>query len=361
MPGVVTHSRVIHESIELLKGRKKKSFLLRSLLALFNSKEFLRAAMFGALGPNIFDFYRYRKSSSPFGSDISFFLHDGGSHALLQAMIEEVLSYRDKNNEWAAFQRAYLYGFISHIMGDAFYHPFIFYFSGFPDSGAKEEQRLYREQNLLFQYNIDNYYLYYAEPRTDFSLDDMLPVSGGRSSLLNQSIKSLIINSVKKSYPEFINHLKIPVINRKSADITPEKYNALDVIPHVIKAVYTLKFTGNRKLKDILRDLRKYPFLFSDYLVCYPEKRFINRHVLNLHAERWQYPVERPGVFYDSVDSLMKNCCEKTVSLWEKIEAGLYGAADLSVLGDLDINAYTGGVKAGYFEMKNKSPVRIRY
>jgi hypothetical protein len=359
MPGIVTHSKIFKDSVALLGSRKKKSYLLRPLAALLRSPENFTAGLFGSLGPNIFDYCPSSRKKAPFGSDLSFALHNGGSHAFIESMTHQVLSWDDRNTPWAALQRAYLYGFISHVVADAVFHPFVFYFSGFPDSPSDSERRLYREQNLLFQYNMDNYYLYLAEDRAVFSLDEMLPlVARGRMRRLNPVIANFILECLADGNPGARESLALPLAG--SPGRGRPALSMLDLAPFCIRAVYRLKMTRSPRVLSLARDLRRRRLLYSDHLVCYPEKKSINRHVLNLHSERWQYPAERPGVLYDSVDSLARTSCEKTVALWEKIEAGLFGGADLSALQELRVNAYTGVSGAGYFSMINKSPVRLR-
>ena len=163
MPGIVTHSRVFNDSLQLLDRKEKRTFLLNSIKALFSDPVHRTAALFGSIGPNIFDYLPFRSRNGTYGNDISFFLHNGGSGPLIQRMTEKIFYYADKNNEWAAAQRAYLYGFISHIITDACFHPFIFYFSGFPSSYTIKEIRFFRLQNLLFQYNLDHYFQFHDD------------------------------------------------------------------------------------------------------------------------------------------------------------------------------------------------------
>ncbi len=362
MPGIVTHSKVLKDSIALLSKRKKKSYLHRSIQALFNSDEYLTAGLFGSIGPNIFDYLPLKKFSAPFGSDISFYLHNGGSAAMSGSMIDRVFSYPDKNNEWAAFQRAYLYGFISHVVADSIFHPFVFFFSGFPDSDLRRERILYRERNLLFQYNIDNYFRFHDEERTPFSLEGMLPVDRRRirPRRINQPVKALIMESLLDCRPEFVKSLAVRLPFVRSGENDLGDYNILDAAPWCVRAAYRLKFTMSERVRSIVGEIRRRDRFFSDFFVLYPERKKLNRDALNFHGERWQYPAGRPGSLYDSVEALMRACCEKTVDAWERLEAGLYGDIGRAAAKDLDVNAYTGEARAGYGDMRHKNPLRLR-
>ena len=88
MPGIVTHNRILKESILNLSKREKKSYLLKSIETLFNTPRHLTAGLFGSLGPNIFDYIPARNKHNYYGNDISFFIHNGGADKLLHAMIK---------------------------------------------------------------------------------------------------------------------------------------------------------------------------------------------------------------------------------------------------------------------------------
>ena len=134
MPGLITHFKVLTESVKHLSNRKKKTFLLKSIKSLLSTEEHWKAALFGSMGPNIFDYSLKRNKRSHYGNDISFFLHDGGSTNIITWMLNRISEYEDFNNEWASVQRAYIYGYISHIISDSYLNPYIFYWSGFPDT-----------------------------------------------------------------------------------------------------------------------------------------------------------------------------------------------------------------------------------
>ena len=361
MPGIVTHSRVLKESILHLSKRDKKSYLLRSIESLFNTAHNFTAGLFGAIGPNIFDYIPKRNKDNYYGNEISFFFHNGGAGKFIQAMVEKLYAYQDKNTEWASIQRAYIYGFISHIITDSVFHPFIFYYSGFPNAYTQKEVYFYREQNLLFQYNLDNFIQYHAEKANEFSfnLDEMLPVKKKHMmSGLDDAIKTCILDSVKQAYPEIYQKLMLLRL-KKSVSEFPYALSYLDIMPYLIRTAYKLKRSNHRRLANLFIDLRRKNILYSDFIVTYPLNRRFNKNTLNLHRERWEHPTGKSGLHYESIYNLLMISCEKTVEVWEKIESSLYGKINMKVLDDLHVNAYTGDPKLTYHDMKIKRPIRL--
>ena len=265
MPGIITHNKIFKDSIKLLSTRKKKSYLLKSISSLFNSEEFITAGLFGSIGPNIFDYIPKRNKNNYYGNEISFFLHNGGVDSLIKEFIEKIYSLPDKNNEWSAIQRAYLYGFISHMVSDSIIHPFVFYFSGFPETYDKKRIYYYRKQNLLFQYNIDNYYQYHDEnsKQLDFSLQKMLPVKKkNKFDRINPSIKSFILSSFHKAHPDIFK--KIIFYTGKNEDnYYTNSLSYLDLIPYFMKMSYKVKRVDNKKIKKYINNFnRKNIFFF---------------------------------------------------------------------------------------------------
>ncbi|OHD65083.1 MAG: hypothetical protein A2176_02370 [Spirochaetes bacterium RBG_13_51_14] len=361
MPGIVTHSRILKESILYLSKKDKKTYLLRSVSALFQTPAHLTAGLFGAIGPNIFDYVPARNRHNYCGSEISFFLHNGGIDKLLQSMIKKIYSYQDKNTEWAAMQRAYLYGLISHIIADSFFHPFVFYYSGFPNAYTKKEIYHFREQNLIFQYYIDNYFQYHEERSTNFNfnINEMLPLKKTHLlSRLDVSIRSLILDSIREAYPDMFR--KIILVKLKNTDMEHlAAVSYLDVIPYFIKLAYWIKRNNSRRLAGFFSSLRRNNILYSDFIIRYPMNKKFNKDILNLHRERWENPAGKPGLHYESVTNLLTSACEKTVEFWEKIESCLYSKENQQIMNDIVINAYTGDSKLTYHDMKIKRPTRL--
>jgi hypothetical protein len=133
----------------------------------------------------------------------------------------------------------------------------------------------------------------------------------------------------------------------------------LDIMPYLIRIAYKLKRGSNRRLANFFIDLRRKNILYSDFIVNYPLNRRFNKNTLNLHRERWENPVGKPGLHYESIYNLLMISCEKTVEVWEKIESSLYGKINMNVLDDLHVNAYTGDPKLTYHDMKIKRPIRL--
>ena len=363
MPGIVTHSRILKESIQLLSQKEKKSYLLNSIAALFNSPENIKAGLFGAIGPNIFDYIPGRNRHTYYGSDISFFIHNGGSYKLLQAMIGKLYAYEDKNNEWASIQRAYLYGFISHIIADSIFHPFVFYFSGFPNTYTKKEIRFYREQNLLFQYHIDNFLQYHSENSKSFpfSIEEMLPVIKKKAIYhLNAPVKAFILETIKQVYPEIYDKIIFPVARKVFRNYLHPP-GSLDVVPYCILMTYRLKRSASRRLAEALLGLRRSNLFYSDFIIRYPMSRKYNKNILNLHREQWENPAGKAGLHYESVYNLVALSCEKIVEVWEAIESSLYGEKKLKLPDSINTNAYTGDAHLSYHDMKKKRPIRLSY
>lgn len=359
MPGIITHKRIFFDSLKLLAKRKNRSYLLQSINALFTNSQQLKAALFGILGPNIFDYIPMITGKKTYGHPISFAMHNGQTPDLLRVMIEQIYSYEDKNNEWSATQRAYLYGFISHLIADEILHPYIFYRSGFPDS--VQEVNHFREQNLLFQYNIDNYFLYLADDKDDlaFDISAMIPFSPLKRRHLNPAVKEFILSSLHKAYPEIYNKIIWRDIKEDSPNFT-STFGWLDVLPYLIIKTQNLKQNYNERVRKIMGDLNHRKFFYSDFIVQYQWPKKTNIHHLNFHREDWLNPAGSSAIRYESVTQLCKLACEKTVSLWEQIEKSLYTANPEEIAGLKNINAYTGCADEDYFAMKRKSPVRLR-
>jgi hypothetical protein len=276
-------------------------------------------------------------------------------------MIRTIYLYRDKNNEWASTQRAYLYGLISHLITDAYFHPFVFYFSGFPSTYNRKEIRFYRIQNLLFQYHLDNYFQYHDDKIGDFSfnIEEMLPLSrAGKKTGLYPAIKDFILNALIETYPDIYKKIMICDCSKVNTSLT-SRISYLDLIPLLVRIAYTIKRSGNRRLANMCRSMVRNGTIYSDYFVCYPKNRRYNKNILNLHRQRWENPAGKIGLHYESVQNLLSQSCEKTVELWEKIEESLYGRENHVIFEDLNLNAYTGSSDHAFDDMKLKEPIRL--
>lgn len=362
MPGIITHNRNLIEAINYLHKKRKIYPSTRSVCSLLQSADFRKAALFGSIGPNIFDYFPIRKNSL-FGSELSYIIHNDASHTLVSAMLKRLFMLTDHNNEWASTQRAFLYGFISHIISDSVFHPFVFYWSGFPTIYKKDEVHHYREQNLLFEYNMDIYFLYYYDNGNfAFSLENMLPAyKKGWFPRMDKAVKDYLLGSITDCYPEIISKI-IYKRGKKGDSYLTKSFGYIDLVPYFIRFAYFLKNSRNRYFIKFVEAIKRKKIYFSDLLVRYPEPRKMNKHVLNLHRERWSYPAGSPGLHYESVDDLMRISRDMTIGIWESIESMLYNdSRDLQKILSSFNNMLTGEENKNYHDMKHMNPKRLRF
>jgi hypothetical protein len=367
MPGIVTHNRVFAEAVNLLSKEKQKSTHSKSIEALFKSDPFRRAGLFGAIGPNIFDYIPVFKNNYICGSKISYELHSAQSSKILKSMLEKILSYQDYNNEWASLQKAYLYGFISHMISDAVFHPYVYYWAGFTNSARKKDQLYSREQFLLFEYNMDLFFsqpyeINSAEKTYNFNLNDMLPAGEKVLRRTEHAIKMLLLDSLKET--------KIDIYNKSSfnnnSDSNKNKLNRsvlIDLIPVFISLSYKIKRSRNPRLLKIMNYIKRKNLFYSDFFINYPYPARINTHILNLHKERWFHPTGAAGLHYESVRDLLTIAAMNTANIWKKIEEIQYnGKKNITDLEkELQINAITGIYDKNFTSMQMQNPVRPRY
>lgn len=361
MPGYYTHQRIFIDAYTHLTEKKRKSPATASAAALLGSKEFFHAALFGLIGPNLFDFIPRRNRRIVMGHELSFILHNGRSFDQVHAMLDHLYEYRDKNSYWAAMQRACFLGYSAHLVADTVFHPFIYYWSGFPDTLSRREMYSYREQNLLFTYNIDNYYLHRDERREDLitSPEKILPLyHKGRRRGLHPSLKDFIIRSIQDSMPEYTG-----MIARTGRIAEQERFDSvfswLDFLPFFWKRAMKLQRRHEGKIASLLKEVRMRKLFYSDFIIQYPHPRFFNGDALNFHRDRWNYPAGRPGYLYESVEDLRRQAVEFTVDVWEKVETSLFDSTKREYPQYLQNNCYTGVRDQGYRDMHLKSPLRI--
>ena len=145
-----------------VKSDKNPGRGTRSLEILFATPLFARAGYFGCLGPDVIDYLPLMKKKSFFGTALNKDLHSARLAESLRMMLTRVLHASDPVNEWSAAQRAFVYGYVSHIVTDAVFHPFIYYWAGFPDTDIDKEVMLFR-----------NNFCYLNIPSTHISLTFM--------------------------------------------------------------------------------------------------------------------------------------------------------------------------------------------
>lgn len=361
MPGIYTHNYIFRKCVENIQKNKNRSYLTRSIETLFAIPDHFKAGLFGAIGPDIFDYMQYFHNSGNYCNEISFTLHDKSCSPFLRRMTEIVTGYKDSRNEWSSVQRAYLFGYISHIISDSILHPYIFYSSGFPDRMERNEIKFYRKKNLLFEYNIDNYFLYKDESgKIINSIEEMLPVSKvKRRTCIWPSIKYIILESLRReNEPLFTKYFNDIKKDRIDGDLGPVK--KFDSIPKNISLCYRLKKTDNPRLINIIDRLSESPYISSDFFIRYPGPKRVDMDAMNIHQARWQYPGLQRGFRYESVLQLIKSAIEQIVLAWEMIEPVIYGSK-ISWIDQMDyISAYTGEKGVFFNEMRIKDPVKLK-
>ena len=360
MPGIYTHNVIFKRVLGSVSKKSSSSYLAKSIVSLFNSPEHMKAGLFGSIGPNIFDYMTFRYKGRNYGNNISFALHVNDGAIFADKMIDRIKNYKDSRNEWSSAQRAFIMGYVSHIIADSIIHPYVFYCSGFPSAWTRKDIINSRKANLLFQYNIDNYFLYKDEGEENPGIDEMLPViMKGRRSLLMPSVKVLILQSLK-DFDEAIFRENFKGLYGENITGSIGYVPGLDRIPANIKLCYSLKRTENQRLKGFLDRINDYPFLYSDFFVRYPGFKRVDVDALNIHQGKWQYPAGQKGLRYESVLQLIKSVVDKTAEAWEHIESVAYGNMDLNLKPYIDIDAYTGEKGAGFRDMKIKDLIKLR-
>lgn len=350
MPGLITHQRIFFESVTSLKKLKHPDHSTHLLDVQFSHPLFMSSALSGLLIPNLFD-YLPGKRNIFFGNSIKHFLHSDDGASVIFAMLNTLLNNANHEpNEWVYYQKGFFYGYISHWVADAIYHPFVFYWAGFP---TYKDNRVsyYRNQHLLFEYTIDQYmaYFYNSEP-FDYNLERMVP---HKNTILYKATKDIFINAIATIKPS---------ITFKPSIIAWLKHDGYDIALQCVKPVYSLKKTRNAHLIKILRFLEKRAY--SDFLVRYPDARKINRHILNLHRDRWFNPSGEVGLHYESVDDLFRIVKEKTVTLWKQFEE-LLNLKEMVSPSQFNAviefaNAYTGKKGFSLDGMIHQNPIRLR-
>ena len=365
MPGIITHNRVFAETINHIKKDKQNSIYAKSIEILLNTDSSFKAGTFGAAGPDIFNHLPFKKINLQGGSEISYQLHTSRNEKFLKSMLLTLMSYKDQNTEWASIQRAYFYGFISHLISDSIFHPFIYYWAGFTHSNNKKEMIYFREQHLLFENNMD---LFFSNSFDDnhfnkfnFNPDYILPtIKNKRLKPVERAVKTFLLNAIKESYPVFYKNLTFIKDNNTSKW---PGFFIIDILPFFIKLHYNIKKSRNRKLLKLINYIKKKNIFYSDWLTAYPPTARLNTHVLNLHKERWFHPAGTSGLHYESAKDLLNISCAKTAEVWEKIEAFLInGKINISEIENyLIINSITGIKDKDYESMKIQNPVHLRF
>lgn len=362
MPGIYTHNFVFKRVVDNVLKNRGRSHMMRSLEILFSDKEHLRAGLFGAIGPDIFNFMKAYDRGGIYGNAISFYLHDSGCVPFADRMLDTVIAQKDSRNEWASIQKAYLLGYISHTMADAIINPFAFYFSGFPSAFSRREIIHYRIANLRFQYNIDNYYLYKSELSAPYtiSIDEMLPASyKSNAGAVWPQVRVLLLESLKRENAALFGRI-FPALGDSHIDGDTGRIRLFDRIPENIRLCYKLRRTGNERLMKVLDRMCENSLTYSDFFLRYPVPKAVDQDALNIHQARWQYPANQRGYRYESIPLLVKALIEQVTDTWEKIEEAVYNRKK-PVTGEFfSLNAYTGEKDALYCDMKIKDIIKLK-
>jgi len=364
MPGLITHKKILEDAISLISSpKRKKTYIDKSIISLMSSPEYRRAALFGSIGPNIFDYLPSRDKNNYVGHPVSYFFHNGNSEKLISSFTSILFSYKDKQTHWASMQRAYLFGFISHIIADTIIHPFSFYWSGFPKAVTKKDVIYYRHQNLLYYYNMDNYFLYKDDNKDSlfFNSDEMIPIEKARIfKRISPAIRCYILKAIDDSQPDMFNKLlfKKTKVKDKNNDYYLSLLSYLDLFPDLFFLTQKLKKTPNEKIHKVLDKLASNTMTYSDFFVRYPHHRNINDHVLNLHMEKWQFPAGSPELKYESIKKLINTVLEKTLVTWRDFEESLFNETEIDFSSYFNFNALT-GTESSYHDMKLSEPIKL--
>ncbi len=363
MPGLITHNRVFFEAINLLKKKDQNSIHNKSIEALFLTKTFLKAGLFGTIGPDIFNFFPFFKKNYSGCSQISFDLHSVKSSEFLNKIFALLSDHKYKNNEWYDILRAYFYGLISHYIADSIFHPFIYYWSGFPLTRTKKELLYFREQHILFENNIDMFFLLNNDiaynKKFEFISEDMLPIDdNGKSRSFEPSIIALLSDSIKTLNPELHKRFKFLMNKNDSNVIINEVFK---LTPFLFRLSYKMKKSRGRGFIRFLDYLRKKNLIWFNSLIYYSPVAKINTHVLNLHKERWFHPAGTSGLHYESINDLLLLSGKQTISLWQKIEDVLYLHPEKlqQIAGEFRFDAYTGLREKDFNSMHLQKPNRL--
>jgi len=362
MPGIYTHNYIFRKAEETVSKSSGKSYLMKSIALLLSSSEHKKSGLLGAIGPNIFDYIHPFKRGDTYGHRISFYLHDSGYSSFIDKMIDVILESGDMRNEWTSVRRAYLFGYISHIISDSVVHPYVFYSSGFPEIENQAKARFFRRGNLRFQYNIDNWFIYRDGTFTSAELDVLTMVPSMKQNSEKGvwlPVRSLLLESLKRENTEIFS-IEFSKIENLKLDGSLNKNTSIDRVLRNIPLCYKLKRTTDERKMRLFDRFNESPLTYSDFFVRYPLPKRVDDDALNMHQSRWQYPALQRGFRYDSVLHLIREAVEKTVTAWVALEEMIYSGKRPSMESLGIINAYTGEKGACYTDMKIKDPVKLK-
>ena len=361
MPGIYTHNYIFRKAVENAVKSKNRQFVSKTIEVLFSTPEYFQAGLFGAIGPNIFDYMEIVRKGSRYCNEIAFALHNKNYKTYLQHMINIVLSNKDMGSEWTSLQRGYLLGYISHLIADSVVHPYIFFSSSFPSTMGRDEIHFCKIKNLRFQYNIDNYFLYRDESGDVInSIDKMLPLYTVKNKkIVWPAIKYLILESLKRDNESLFKKYFRDIKDKKmDGDIVYVKN--FDKIPNMILKCYKMKRTDNPKWINAIDKLCDNKLVYSDFFIRYPAAKRVDEDAMNIHQGRWQYPALQRGFRYESVLQLIKSSIDQITKTWESFIHAAYDNKPFEINDVLSLNPYTGENDVFFEDMKIKDPVKLK-
>ncbi len=362
MPGIYTHNIIFRKTLKLAGNNVKKGMLYKSIESFFGSEQYLRAGLFGSLGPDIFDYLNPIWGRRSFGSEVSFYLHDEAHASVPQRMVEILYEGNDPRGVWSSLQKAYLMGYVSHLIGSALINPYVFFKSGIPGKGRGLTGAINREKFLLFHYNIDNYFIYKDEETSKWKLkvEDMFCLTRGKKPVLPDAIKAIILKSLKLDNEELFNS-KFKKFSEREIDGTLGGVATLERVHERIKFVDNLKRSGDTISFKTLSKLEALGLMRTDFSIPYPPKKRADIDALNIHMGPWQFPCVDRKIRYESVPRLVSFAAEKTLEAWLEIESMVYGNENVNIESFLQLNPYTGLEGHRFSEMDHAEPVKLRF
>ncbi len=362
MAGIYTHNVLFRKTLNLVRNNVKQGPIYKSIESFFASDQYLRAGLFGALGPDIFDYMDPILGKRTFGSEVSFYLHDRAHMSIPKRMVQILYEGNDPRGTWSALQKAYLMGYVSHLIGDALVHPYVFFKSGIPSQGRGLKGSMNRNSFLLFLYNIDNYFLYKDEETSKWNLkvEDMFCLTGDKKPILRNAIKVLILKALKLENEDLFNR-RFKKLSERKIDGDLGRVPSLERVHERISLISDLKRSGETMKFKAISKSEALGLLRTDFSIPYPPKKRADIDALNIHMGPWQFPCADKKIRYESVPRLLNLAAEKTLSAWLEIESMVYGNEKVNIEPFLTLNPYTGLEGHHFSEMNHAEPVKLRF
>ena len=212
MPQNITHYLVIKESMKSTTDD------------LWNN--FLNYAVFGSVMPDMFFMHEiqppnYRGYNYTFLSDI---IHWEGTLDLYCSILEIIKrQYRYSNDEFSKL-RSFTYGYISHVVSDIIFHPYIYRFSGDHWKFHNDCDKYIDHKNLELQ--IDCYLANKTESKAplDFQYQNKIKCFENGSHELDRDLFNILQEAIENIYLSLIRENEYPEIYNKKCinEIVPD-------------------------------------------------------------------------------------------------------------------------------------------